>query len=56
MYIQMTAHRDTLVKQVQEALQIRQTEPEQKLHEYVAQYDATIRGTMFRFVQLLFGC
>ncbi|EKM55052.1 uncharacterized protein PHACADRAFT_208581 [Phanerochaete carnosa HHB-10118-sp] len=41
---EVTSHRERLVKQVQEALQIRQTEPEQKLQECIVQYDATIRA------------
>ncbi|GJE96444.1 hypothetical protein PsYK624_126410 [Phanerochaete sordida] len=41
---EVMAHRDKLAQQVQESLQIRQTEPEQKLQECIEQYEATIRA------------
>lgn len=42
--IQITAHRDKLAQQVQEALQIRETKPEQLMQEMITQYEATVRG------------
>ena len=42
---QLTAIHETTVKQAQEALQVRVTEPERVLQDTIAQFEATINGT-----------
>ena len=44
--LQLTALHETIVKQVQESLQVRKTEPEQIIQDLTAQYEATIQGML----------